>query len=229
MFDAVIARTRYFDDYLKRCIDDGIGQLAILGAGFDSRAYRFEALKEKVTVFEVDHPATQEEKKRRLKAHLGALPNHVVHVPVRFDREDLGEKLYENGYKNGVKTLFIWEGVTYYLPAEAVDDTLAFVANNSGKGSSIIFDYFPPSVAEGTSPLTEARNARELVRKYNEKLRFGIAEEDIEHFLETRGFHHVVNVNGHFCDRSYFTGANSNRKTSRMFLFVHADAREGGI
>ncbi len=225
LFDAVIARTRYFDDYLKRCIEDGIEQLAILGAGFDARAYRFEALKEKVTVFEVDHPATQRVKKERLKAIFDSLPPHVVHVPIRFDRESLEEKLHENGYENGLKTLFIWEGVTYYLPAEAVDETLAFAANNSGEGSSIIFDYFPPSVVDGSSPLTEAGNASERVRKYNEKLQFGIEEKDIEHFLATRGFHNVVNVNGEFCDRAYFHGANSHRRTSRMFSFVHAEVR----
>lgn len=222
LFDAVIARTRYFDDYLKRCIEDGIEQLVILGAGFDARAYRFDALREAATVFEVDHPATQKVKKKKVKEIFGSLPRHVVFVPVRFDRESLGGKLFENGYDGALKTLFIQEGVTYYLPAEAVDETLAFVVGNSGKGSSIIFDYFPPSVADGTSPLQEAKQVRKVVLKYNEKLLFGIEEKDIERFLTTRGFHDITNVDGAFCDRAYFNGPNAHRKTSEMFHFVHA-------
>ncbi|MCP4693668.1 MAG: class I SAM-dependent methyltransferase [Desulfobacterales bacterium] len=222
LFEGVIARTRYFDDYLTRCIDDGIAQLVILGAGFDTRAYRFDALKGKIKVFEVDHPATQVVKKERLNAIFGAPPNHVVYVPVRFDRESLGDKLFESGYEKGLKTLFTWEGVTYYLPAGAVDETLAFVVNNSGEGSSIIFDYFPPSVAGGDSQLKEAKAAREVVRKYNETLQFGIEEGEIESFLTARGFQRVKNVNAAFCDDAYFTGVNGNRRTSRMFSFVYA-------
>ena len=61
--DSLVVRTRYIDDYLEKCIDDGIEQLVILGAGYDSRAYRFKRLRGKVKVFEVDHPATQKHAK----------------------------------------------------------------------------------------------------------------------------------------------------------------------
>jgi methyltransferase (TIGR00027 family) len=73
----LVARTRYIDDYLQACLDDGIGQLVILGAGLDSRPYRFEQLKERVCVFEADHPATQKVKLEKLKAVLGKIPEHV--------------------------------------------------------------------------------------------------------------------------------------------------------
>ena len=55
---ALAARTAYFDEYLKKCIEDGIEQVVNLGAGFDSRAYRFEEMMRNVQVFEIDHPAT---------------------------------------------------------------------------------------------------------------------------------------------------------------------------
>ena len=82
-----LIRTRYIYDYLKECIDDGIEQLVILGAGYDSRAYRFEELKEKVRIFEVDHPETQAVKIEKVKNIFGSLPCNVEYVGVDFTKE----------------------------------------------------------------------------------------------------------------------------------------------
>jgi methyltransferase (TIGR00027 family) len=90
----LVARTRYIDDYLQSCIDAKIEQLVILGAGYDARAYRFDSLKGRVRVFEVDHPAMQKVKVARLKRIMGALPEHVVCVPIDFDAESLETRLF---------------------------------------------------------------------------------------------------------------------------------------
>jgi methyltransferase (TIGR00027 family) len=147
----VASRTRYIDDYLQACINDGIKQLVILGAGYDSRAYRFDELIRNVKVFEVDHPATQKVKIEKIKKIFGFQPNHVFYIPIDFEREKLDKRFFESGYDRNLKTLYIWEGVTMYITAEAVDKTLAFVTNNSGKGSSIIFNYIFQSVVDGIS------------------------------------------------------------------------------
>lgn len=135
-----LARTRYIDDILKKCITDGLEQLVILGAGYDSRAYRFEELNN-IRVFEVDHPATQSVKKQKLHEIFRMLPDHVTYVPADFHKNNLQSCLSKNGYDRHLTTLFIWEGVTMYIEAEAVDETLLFISKNTGKGSSVIFDY----------------------------------------------------------------------------------------
>ena len=112
---AVLSRVRYIDDYLQHCIEEGIQQLVILGAGFDSRAYRFKSLEKGITVFEVDLPELQEYKKNCLEKFLGSLPEYVKYVPVDFDKESLEDRLIDNGYDTTLKTLFIWEGVTEYI------------------------------------------------------------------------------------------------------------------
>src|SRR5512136_555844 len=91
-FGCLAGRTRYIDDCLKACIDDGIEQLVILGAGYDTRVYRFGELKEKVKVFEVDHPATQKVKIDKVSKMLGSLPGQVVYVSVDFEKERLDKK-----------------------------------------------------------------------------------------------------------------------------------------
>ena len=137
----ITARERYIDDFLKACLGEGLDQVVILGAGFDTRAYRIEGI-EKTRVFEVDHPATQEAKLKRLKKIIDPMPDHVTFVPIDFNAQTLAERLPANGYNEHGKTLFIWQGVTGYLTAEGVDSTLAFIANHSGPGSAVIFDLF---------------------------------------------------------------------------------------
>ena len=135
-----VARVRYIDDYLKQCVNDGIGQLVILGAGFDSRAYRFGELLKGIKVIEVDHPATQATKKKKLVKILGELPNNLLFISMDFTKDALEEALPKGGYDESAKTLFIWEGVTEYLNLEAVKGTLSFIVKHSGPESSVIFD-----------------------------------------------------------------------------------------
>jgi methyltransferase (TIGR00027 family) len=217
----IIARARCFDDYLQAHLDDGIEQLVILGAGLDSKAYRFEQLIGDVKVFEVDHPATQREKRKKLERVFGELPGHVSFVPVDFNQETL-EKLYEFGYQKACKTLFIWEGVTYYLTAEGVDSTLRFVRENSGEASAIAFDYVY------TSALTAAHKRGEVARmqRYGgltgEPLTFGIQEGQLQDFLGRRGYVQIENVTGEDLKRAYFTGANRERPIAPIYAIAHA-------
>ncbi len=172
--NSIRARVRYFDDFLKASIEDGLDQLVILGAGYDTRAYRIDELKGKVKTFEVDHPLTQVVKIDKIKEIFGAIPDHVAYVSVDFDTESLGQKLLEKGYDRSKKTLFIMEGLIMYIPLQSVDDTLYFIAGNSRKGSSIIFDYYPKSLVDGTSQLETAKNIRNYLIQQGEPLQCGI-------------------------------------------------------
>ncbi|MEW6183887.1 MAG: SAM-dependent methyltransferase [Bacillota bacterium] len=224
MWNALVARTRYIDDYLTSCIRDGIQQLVILGAGYDSRPYRFD-FKGRVRVFEVDHPATQRAKLKRLREILGGLPDYVVFVPVDFREENLGKRLYESGYDNGLKTLFIWEGVVVYLPPEAVDVTLTFIAGNSPVGSSIIFDYVYACAVDGSCPAKETVRMRRSARMAEERWEFGIDKEQVEGFLTERGFCRVVNADSEVLEKTYFKGINGAREILPVFGIVRAEVR----
>jgi methyltransferase (TIGR00027 family) len=214
-------RCRYIDDYLQECLAAGIEQLVILGAGLDSRAYRIEGLNDQVQVFEVDHPATQAVKLAKLKQILGELPAHVTYVPIDFDVETL-EKLFQYGYQRQKKTLFIWEGVVYYLTAEAVDQTLSFVATNSGAGSSIIFDYVYTSALTATNKRGEIARMQRTQRYTGEGLIFGIEEGEIEAFLRARGYTQIENMTSNDLKKAYLTGVNQTRIIAPIYAIVHA-------
>ena len=137
----MLSRTRYIDEALLEAVAGGARQVVILGAGFDSRAYRFKERLEGVRLFEVDYGPTQEYKKRRLQEIFGSLPKHVKYVPMDFNRDDLPTELRNNGYLTNERTLFIWEGVTMYLPATSIRSTLRTIRDNAAPGSTVVFDY----------------------------------------------------------------------------------------
>ena len=217
----LVARCRYIDDYLQACLEDGLEQLVILGAGLDSRAYRFEQLEGHVKVFEVDHPATQQVKIRKLNEIFDRLPEHVTYVPIDFNVEAL-QKLSDFGYDRQAKTLFIWEGVVHYLTAQAVDQTLEFVSKNSGAGSSIIFDYVYASALTAAHKRGEIIRMQRAKRYTGEGLVFGIEEGRVEAFLQVRGYTQVQNVTGEDLKRLYFTGANRTRAIAPIYAIVYA-------
>ncbi|MBN2098335.1 MAG: SAM-dependent methyltransferase [Dehalococcoidia bacterium] len=216
-----VARTRYIDDYSQACIKDGVEQVVILGAGFDSRAYRLKAFS-KVKVFEVDHPNTQKTKAARLKTVLKEWPTWVTLVPVDFEKDRLDEKLLAAGYRRDLKTLFIWEGVTPYLTAEAVDRTLSLVVANSSPGSSIIFDYLHASAVDPGSKDKWAKALQTRCERLGEPIRFGIEGSEIETFLAARGFSQVKRVTASNLTELCFKGQNSKRQVCPFAEIVHA-------
>jgi methyltransferase (TIGR00027 family) len=217
----IVARCRYMDDVLCEGLGWGIQQLVILGAGYDSRAYRFERLKDGVKVFEVDHPATQRNKLRHLEHIFGSvgLPGYVAFVPLDFTRQTLAARLPEYGYSEQMKTLFIWEGVTMYLEAPSVDSTLAFIANHSAPGSAIVFDYMCQQTAppKGDIGILLVSFFRSL---FSERRSFNIETDQIEPFLTRRGFNQMRNVTAADLRARYFTGRNAGREVTSDYAIA---------
>jgi methyltransferase (TIGR00027 family) len=187
---AVHARTRYIDEVFKESLAAGAMQVVILGAGLDSRAYRFGEVLRGARVFEVDFPPTQEYKKKRVREILNGLPPHVAYVPIDFTKDDLATVLREAGYDTTKKTVFVWEGVTFYIPETAVNGTLGFVASHSAPGSRIVFDYFLESAL--TAPAIVALNKR--LTALGEPFIFGIPDENRDRFIARQGLRMISDV-----------------------------------
>jgi methyltransferase (TIGR00027 family) len=144
-------RARFAEDAAEQAAADGVRQYVILGAGLDSFAYRRHDLLGRLRVFEVDHPASQRWKRRRL-AELGVvIPASVVFAPVDFERQTLRDGLDEAGFDAGQLAIFSWIGVTMYLTLDAINATLATMAG-CGAGTRAVLTYNqPPAVLQGTS------------------------------------------------------------------------------
>jgi methyltransferase (TIGR00027 family) len=182
----ILCRTRYIDDVLKRSLEDGIDQLVILGAGFDSRAYRIAGM-DQVQVFEVDLPGTRKLKQSRVEKALGAVPENVTFIGMNFDQQNLDDILRAAGFQRGKRTLFIWEGVTQYITAEAVNNTLEFVSGVSGVGSAIVFTYVRRGLIDGTEGPEWFGPFLSFARKVGSPLIFGLDQGELEQYLSDRG------------------------------------------
>jgi methyltransferase (TIGR00027 family) len=180
----VVARTRLIDQTVLRELGN-VGQVLILGAGFDSRAWRLPGM-DQVRVFELDHPATQAAKQRALRGRQAAAS--VCFVPVVFGADDPSRALAASGFTAGAPTLVLWEGVTNYLQSEAVDATFALLARLLGSGSPVLFTYVDAGMLDGSAAFAGAETTMRAVRRVGEPFTFGFIPAELATYLAERHF-----------------------------------------
>jgi methyltransferase (TIGR00027 family) len=157
----IAARSSYAEAALGRAVEQrGVRQIVILGAGLDTFAYR-SRLPGNARVFEVDHPATQAWKQRRLEQAGIERPDSLIYAPVDFETDTLLNGLDAVGFDPTQRTFFIWLGVVPYLTEKAIDQTLSAIASLAG-GAEVVFDYSDPPASFSTELLAlhQARAAR---------------------------------------------------------------------
>lgn len=140
---AFALRARVVEDAVAGAVKDGVGQYVILGAGLDSFAYRRLDLLEHLRVFEVDNPATQTWKRRRLTDLGIEMPYGLVFAPVDLEMQTLDRGLSAAGFDFGLPAIYSWIAVTQYLTREAVLGTLGAIALGAG-GTRVVFSYLIP-------------------------------------------------------------------------------------
>jgi methyltransferase (TIGR00027 family) len=138
--EVLLPRTIAIDDAVRQ---HSHAQVVILGAGLDGRAWRMSELTHAI-VFEVDHPASQDDKRQRAAA-LTPMTEDLRFVPVDFARDALDAALAEAGHDPAVPTTWIWEGVVSYLDRADVLATMDVVRRLSAPGSRLVINYQAPS------------------------------------------------------------------------------------
>jgi methyltransferase (TIGR00027 family) len=141
LVDHNVLRTEAIDAHLVRALRSGVRQLVILGAGMDARGWRIPDLEDKA-VFEVDHPATQQFKLRRIGGKTP--PTDIRYLPVDFEKEAFSGRLRSAGFNPTEPSVWIWEGVTMYLPLASVSDTLGQITSLAAEGSALAVTYRVP-------------------------------------------------------------------------------------
>jgi methyltransferase (TIGR00027 family) len=188
VYEYLFARTELFDELFRQALEEDCPQVVLLGAGCDSRAYRFESLVKDTVIYELDHPATQRVKVELLQRGGIAVPEYVRFVAADLNAGRLGDVLAGHGFQSDQRTLFLMEGVIYYLAAEGVDSLLQSIRDCSPPGSGLAFDYIVASMLTGTCDKYGAQQIASRVAGVGEVFSFGIDDHGIESFLEDRGF-----------------------------------------
>jgi methyltransferase (TIGR00027 family) len=153
----VVSRSRAAEDRLSEAVAGGVRQYIVLGAGFDTFAYRQPAWASALRIFEVDHPASQQAKLARLSAAGIAVPSNVEHVAIDFETTPLRDGLLRSTFDAHAPAFVSWLGVMVYLTQAASDAVFTFVATLPPP-SEIVFTFSAPP-EPGTPDAIAARAA----------------------------------------------------------------------
>ena len=155
----VLSRTRFAENGLRKAAAGSTRQYVLLGAGFDSFAFRAEGLPEDLQVFEVDFPATQAIKLERIQSR-GLTARYPTHyLAVDFTRQTAADALSAlPAFDPATPTYYCWLGVVLYLDKATIENTLRSLAELSASGSELVFDVvddclFDPSFLENNPDL----------------------------------------------------------------------------
>lgn len=218
---SAVARTRLIDDTVTDLIAAGVTRVVLLGAGFDSRAWRLDALRA-AEVIEIDLPGTQEAK-RAAVARIGADPGRVRFLAVDLANADLEEAVRATGFESGQRTLFLWEGVTNYLSAEAVDRTLAAIRALAGAGGQLLFTYVHAGALDGSVDFPEARRWVRSVRRVGEPWTFGLVPAQLPQYLAERGYTLAWEESTAAAGRRYFGAMGRDDRASELYRVALAE------
>ena len=184
----LLCRTAYLDAIVERSLRESIPQIVFVGAGYDTRAYRFAALAERTRIFELDGAETQRRKVEILKQQNVAIPSGLVFVPADLHERSLGDALCSAGFDSCSKTLFVLEGLLHYLAPATVDATLACIRQGAGSESEVCLDLKCRGPHTADAAALEKMTVSGRAFFANEPLRFEIDRKDVAPFLVERGF-----------------------------------------
>ena len=219
----IVARSRYAEDNLADSVQRNVKQYVILGAGLDTFACRnpFAGLR----VFEVDFPATQEAKQKRLMAVGIPVPESLTFVPVNFEKDTPAEGLRTAGFNEEQPACFSWLGVVPYLAPETSLDTLRWVS--SIPGSEITFDYTVPRSSLDFFNRMAFDALASRVAAAGEPFIGFFEPQALTQELKNMGFTFIEDLNGDDINARYFSNRKDNlRITGNLARLLCAQVQQ---
>jgi methyltransferase (TIGR00027 family) len=200
---AFVMRSRYAEDCLAEAFDDGVRQYVLLGAGLDTFPYRQPPWAASLRIFEVDHPATQQWKRRRLREAGISIPGNVSFVPVDFEKISMAPALSQAGLDLGLASFFSLLGVSQYLTEAAFNETLRFIRSRFAR-SEIVFSFV---ASDAVLPADDVALAKAFTARFA-----AIGEPWLSRFLPERlvamltdmGFAKVLHLSPALANQRYF-------------------------
>ncbi len=227
IYGVQICRTKYIDDLLRSAINDGFQQVIILGAGLDTRAYRIPGIND-IHVIEVDLPGIQQFKKQQIFKVLGKDPNNTTYVPIDFNSQSLEQVLTNKIVNFDQPIFFIWEGVTQYISAEAVSNTLAFVGK-AATSNRIVFTYVLKSVIDKTSNIEGSNNIVDFMNKRKSNWIFGLDPDTIKDYLDQFKLKLIEDVGTSYYQENYLKPIGRQLNVSEIERIIFAKNDEAKV
>ncbi len=202
---ANIAALRAAEEEVVRGVDAGLAQYVILGAGFDTFALRHNELRERLRIFEIDHPDVQALKRERI-AEAGVEPSQLpVFVPVDFETDALDDALEAAGYDPTTPAVFSWLNTIPYLTRTATLATLRTVSELAADESRLVLNYMPDvDMSEAHRALMQG--IQRTVEQVDEPLMGAIPPDEFRGMIEGEGFEIAREDDERELEHRYFAG-----------------------
>jgi methyltransferase (TIGR00027 family) len=217
----VLARSRYVEEALVPLLRSGLDQVIVLGAGFDTTALHHAGSG--CRFFEVDHPATQAEK-RSILARTRGLGGDIAFVPVDFAKDDLAQALKAAGFRSSRPALVSWLGVTMYLPQSVVLATLATLRPILAPRSKVIFDVYPRREEIALDEQVLFAAARALTAREGEPMVGAFDSRAFARAIEGKGWHIADILKGDAMRKRWFANQPRVIWPPRSVLFYTLEA-----
>jgi methyltransferase (TIGR00027 family) len=211
----IVMRNRYAEDCLNAAVERGVSQYVLLGAGYDTFAYRQPPWALGLRIFEVDHPVTQAAKRELLESRGVAVPANLSFAPVNFDSESLREGLARAGFDFSRATFFSCLGVLVYLDEKSVEELFRF-AGSMPPGSEIVFTFSQPNAALDARELEVRAKINATVSEMGEPWRSYFQPERLRELLLRSGFSDVSFLTPAEAEERYFRGRTDALRAPRQ-------------
>lgn len=215
-----LARAAYAEKIVANEIMLGVEQYVILGAGLDTFAWRHSHTG--ATVFEVDHPSTQQFKLQRLHQAGLECPNHLKFVAMDFTKEPSLEKLISLGFDPHKKTIFSMLGVTYYLTKEVLQQLLRSLFKELPKGSSIIFDFADEHLFTEQGIYNRVQNMVRMAQASGESMKFATSLHDLERLFAEQQLLIYEHLSPQDIQNQYFSNRDDDLQAFETIHYIHA-------
>lgn len=213
----VCLRSRFAEDMLAKEVADGARWYILVGAGFDTFAFRQPVWARALRIVEIDHPATQAAKRQMLEAAGIALPENLTFAAADFTRETLADVLAKLAIPASDRVCFSWLGVTMYLPEDAIGQSLDAMAA-VGAHSSVTLTFRQPPSPDSTSD----KVIGDFVAGMGEPFISAFTPDAIAVKLTERGFDELDFLTPEKANERYYGHCGEGLPLPRHSTIVHA-------
>ena len=200
----VVSRARYTEEKLEQAVSKGISQYVIISAGFDSFCLRRPDFSAGLQIYEIDHPATQQIKQKRLMKILATSPEGVEFLAVDLEKLAISDALSDSSFLKEKRAFFSWLGTVPYLSEDAIFNVLRDIASFAVQGSEIVFDYSIPPYMWAPEDRQALGRISRIIGRRGEPVKTYFEPDAFSNEISRLGYHIFENISPAELNKKYF-------------------------
>jgi methyltransferase (TIGR00027 family) len=219
----VVSRAKYAEEKLEQAASKGIFQYVIISAGFDSFCLRRPDFSVDLQIYEIDHPVTQQIKRKRLMEISKSDLKGVEFLAVDLEKQTIAEALSRSSFSKDERAFFSWLGTIPYLSEDAVYTVLRDLAAFAARGSEIVFDYSIPTYLWPSEERQALGRIMRIIERRGEPIKSFFEPDALSDKVSQLGYRIFENISPTELNKNYFSGRSDGLVTHSAAFNLHAE------